>query len=169
MAQRWLTWRNMDTTACPSYGCVRVVTPVGPVPGIIDVNETLSDNEILGSDVILHGMRPNYDYDSDLQLHNAAFRGLNVHNAFNGLAPVEPGQTGLLTFDLPTWAAMESDPPSIPSAFGSIVTCGLDWGLIYRPNAYLEHTGYLHVLGYDSVARCVFVGAGVVYGGEVVL
>lgn len=185
--QRWHEWRNRHTTTCPSYGAVVVITPVPPVPGIVitpqmsvpgivDTPETLTENEMLGDSLILHGTRPDYDYESDREHHNAQFRGLSVHMAFNGAAPVEPGRVGLLTWDLPTWAAME-DPnnPQFPayfnpSAFGSKVFAAQDWRLICRNSQDMEpNTGYLYVLGFNSVSNIAFVGAGVVFGGEVYL
>ncbi len=167
MFQRWHEWRNMSDTACPSHGVVRVVTAVEPVPGIVDVDETLTDNEMLGASLILHGMRPNYDFEADDSYNNNLFRGLSIHYAFNGDTPVEPGQIGLLTFDLPTWAAIDTAPGGLSGGNGTFVTVFDDWNLINPPlvgdDGLLPHTGGIFVLASDPVNSRVFVGMGIVF------
>lgn len=178
MSQRWHEWRNVHSTPCPSHGCVRVVTPVpvfGQVPGggTVDPDANLTENEMLGSNLILHGTRPNYVFANDNEYNNAGFRGLSIHMAFNGDMPVEPGKTGLLTFDLPTWAVVDDMPGGATGLVSDsvVVTVFNDWVLHYHginPNDPLKiHTGVLPVFGCDPVNNRVFVGHAIVYGLDI--
>lgn len=174
MSQRWHQWRNIHSTPCPSHGCVSVYLNYPPesgqVPGggTIDPAENLTENEMLGSALILHGTRPDYDLASDSGAYgNGQFRGLSIHMAFNGDLPVEPGQTGWLTFDLPTWAAIDSAPGGLSGGNGTFVTALDDWVLVnpvlVGDGAILAHTGGLFVLASDPVNSRVLVGMGIVY------
>lgn len=104
--QRWLSWKNYDVTAtpvCPRFGCIEIF-----------------GYEFIGGDMILKGRSSttfNRTYTDE--------QGAGWNNAFNNAVDLPPGQIGLCTFDLPTWAALE--PGSTPT-FGQFVTFG-----VYRP------------------------------------
>jgi hypothetical protein len=107
--QRWLQWINVDETnnpICPPFGCVEIV-----------------GSEVIGSAVLLKGRSatafersPNIGpvlagdvaTKFDFQLLDNR-QGAIWSHAFNNDVSVNPGEKGLLTFDLPTWAATFRD------------------------------------------------------------
>jgi hypothetical protein len=191
MTQRWHEWRNMESTTCPSFGHVFITAPAwsattgGQVPngGTIFGNSNVHGNEYLGAEVILHGRMNVYDYTqlSDYFGYGAnsfGHRGIATNSAFNGELPVPPGEVGLLTFDLPTWAAVEGyiDKPDgivptfIPGDglyhFGSLQTCGMpQWELTSAigPNILFDDTGVLYMLAAIPELKRVFVGRGTTF------
>lgn len=184
-AQRWHQWRNMDVTACPSHGVVTLIPPVwippsGQVPngGTIEGTSNAHGNEILGTSVILHGIANQYSFAADGLYLPAADRGLSQYHAFNGDAPVEPGQTGWLTWDLPTWAAVDGSlardaddlPIFVPGdgiyTFGTVQTLGAPgWTLASVAGAIIlfENTGVLYTIAAHPEIKRAWVGAGVTY------
>lgn len=184
--QRWHEWRNMDSTTCPSHGVVQIIPPAwiapdGQVPGggIIQGSINFSGNEILGTSIILHGIANQYNFVADgSYVLSAADRGLSAYNAFNGEAPVPPGQTGWLTFDLPTWAAIDGKlergvydtPIFVPGdgiyTFGTVQTLGVPgWTLASCAGAALlfDNTGVLYTIAALPQLKRAWVGAGVTY------
>jgi hypothetical protein len=183
----------MDSTTCPSRGVVRlVVPPYGPphgeIPGggLVDPNVTHSDNEVLGSHILLSGMRPQYRFFEDTDYVNAVFRGFSVHHAINGDSPVEPMGIGLLTWDLPTWVAIGSVlaetseylgriilSPGGLFHFGAAVTVFDDWKAVSVSGDYIHHyrilrknTGCLYVLAGNPENGLAYVGGGVTYSSD---
>jgi len=185
MSQRWHEWRNMDTTTCPSHGAVVVLPPVwipptGQVPngGTINGSSLLSGNEIYGTRVILHGYANQYAYVADSVYTPVSNRGLLNEFAFNGGAPVAPGEIGLLTWDLPAWAAVDGiidkpdriTPTFTPGAgryqFGGLQTAGAPgWTLasVADPSVLFDDTGVLYTLAAIADLKLVFVGCGVTF------
>lgn len=156
---------------------------VGIEPIITSQEQSFARNEIFGTTYILHGMRPGYDISADIDYYYPlAYRGFSIHFAFNGDTSVEPGGLGLLTWDLPTWASVgfliDKEPGSLnlpritPDqgiwTFGAIITTLSDWKVacVAIPKVLRDNTGCLYSLGADEAAKRVFVGAGVIYGGD---
>ena len=162
----------MDTTECPSHGMVRVFAPTsGQVSGggtvdppfneISGVGPNESGNEVFGTNIILHGARPAYDFEN-LPLSNN--RGILTYMGFNGETPVLPGQLGQLTFDLPAYGIVDNPPPSSVSE-SNYVTVFDDWTLHYHTQEDINNlgplqpgTGILYVLGYDSATHLALLG-----------
>lgn len=194
--QRWHEWRNADPTTCPAFGLVQVVVPIynepdGQVPNggtvakaplVVDDPRSTSFNEIFGTTFILHGKRPQYNTNADNEYLANTQRGIIPYFAFNGETSVEPGEMGLLTFDLPTWAVIggiverveydqiQFTPGDGIWTFGTLVTGIDDWVMASVRSAgdLFGSTGCLYTLGADEPAKRVFVGAGVIYaiGGD---
>lgn len=185
--QRWHEWRNVGETTCPAHGVVRIVAPTfippdgeTPYGGVVNPAITTSDNEVVGSTIILNGAPPGYDLVSDTEYHAGFSRGFSVHHAFNGSSDVAPGEIGLLTFDLPTWAAIGGSVAKVDGnivfspgdglyTFGSVVTATEDWkavSVVDPAVALLANTGCLYVLAGDETNHRVYVGGGVTYAIE---
>lgn len=180
MSQRWHEWRNMHGTTCPSFGVVRLIIPQeGSISGggTIDPSPTAntpygphrSENEACGNKLVMHGSRPDYDFDADSAFPQATHRGFSPYYGINGAAPVEPGQLGLVTFDLPTWVKVDTAPLSSVGST-NFITVFDDWiAHFHDPSTdpgqreLLPHTGILYVFGYDSVNMLAFVGMGISY------
>ncbi len=199
--QRWHEWRNMDVTTCPSHGVVRPIVPIfypelGEVPngGVVNISHrhgyqpisvveyiTPTDSELMGSDLLLHGMKPDYSFtltDDGYIYFQTVRHGLSIKHAFNGDQPVEPGGIGLLTYDLPTWVLIggsivpdDSDPP-VPLitttgdySFGRLVTALNQWEAYTVPFPFIlaEHTACLYSLATQEDAKRVLVGGGVTF------
>lgn len=187
MSQRWHEWRNMHGTTCPSFGVVRLIIPQeGSIPGggTVDPSPVAnfpygpnqSENEVCGGTLIMHGSRPNYDFDADSTYPHARHRGFSPNYAINGASPVEPGQLGLLTFDLPAWVKVDAAPrPTV--GVSNFVTVFDDWiAHFHDPSSdpgqreLQQNTGILYVFGFDSVNMLAFVGMGISYqiDGEII-
>lgn len=150
--QRWHEWINMSGTTCPPFGVVRLDL----------VSNDPTDQEI-GFRVVLHGYEPDYTIASDAGFYGNTFRGFSYFHAFNGAIEVQPGQRGLLTFDLPTWCAM--DPAA--EDFGSLVAIFNDWKARVVTEAEIyPNTGCLRLLAADSALGIAFIGAAVTYAVE---
>lgn len=157
--QRWHEWRNMDTTTCPSHGVVRIVVPeTGPqVEGVIDPGNTLIENEVLGPNIILHGKRPNYNFDADTNDYYlpSLHRGISTYFAINGHVPVGPGEVGLLTFDLPSWIVVDRMPRG--GALSGVVDLG------NYITAFSDWVAHFHVIQQDPLLRPLQIGSGLLY------
>ncbi len=148
--QRWLTWRNVDATACPSYGHVEIV-----------------GYEYVGTTLVLKGAAA-----TCFSLTYDEVQGPNFRHGFNNHIGVQPGELGLMTFDLPTWSAVV---PSVSIQFGSFLSMGVyldidlvtinelgaPWKLGYAAGLrdYSDHqnTGYNNYR-YESANERAFVG-----------
>lgn len=123
-SQRWVMWKNVDTTddpSCPAFGLVE-----------------LAGYEMIGSQLILHGRsasafdrEPNIEIISEDGVLSYEFKdnqqGAYWAHVFNGEASVEPGKIGHCTFDLPAYVATGSNGSPVSGllpTFGSFVTCG---------------------------------------------
>lgn len=155
----------MDETTCPGNGIVLLTPPVeGPVSGggKVDVLANLCTNEVYGTDIILHGVRPNYDF---LNEPTALNRGITTEMGFNSPASVAPGQLGMLTFDLPTWGIVDNAPGSTVGD-ANFVTVFNDWVLHYHGDsipALQPRTGILYVFGYDPGTQRALLGGATTY------
>lgn len=133
-----------------------------------------------GTQLILHGKRPNYAFflDEFSPYTQRKVRGFSLRMAFNDNAPVHPGEIGLLTWDLPTWVAIggtvdaSGDPPTpffepdiMLGDFGRIVTVFNDWTAVCvsSPAVLIEQTGCLYTLASDVISKRSYIGAGVLY------
>lgn len=190
--QRWHIWRNINEAPCPAHGVVRVAVPEwnppdGKVPngGTVNlepfiVGQPLNKstyNEVFGTEYILHGTRPGYNLINDTDYLSMDERGFSVYYAINGDTSVEPGQTGLLTWDLPTWIAIGGrlDPDELGQPvltpgvglwnFGAVITVLNDWAAVAvsDPRLLKNNTGCLYLLASHQTLLRAFVGAGIVY------
>lgn len=162
--QRWFYWRNRDVTTCPGHGIVLLFAPPeGLVTGggAVDVLENLCTNEVYGTDIILHGVRPSYNFAESPGSLN---RGITNEMAFNGGGSVAPGGIGLCTFDLPAWGIVDN-PPLGSLSDVNYITVFNDWVLhfhtaldIQDDGILLEQTGLLYVLGYDTGTQRALLG-----------
>lgn len=117
--QRWLAWKNIDTTPCPPFGIVELVSYqiIGTTP------------VLLGRSASGFGKEPSFivtvDINGDLGIQRLARtdQGIQWNHVFNNETSVQPDEIGLCTFDNPSWAAT-SDPPKIQNSFGFTLTCG---------------------------------------------
>lgn len=109
LGQRWFPWKNVDPDeeTCPAFGVVRIASV------LVDGTQQF---------VFTGG---NYNGVAD------DIDGVEWKHGFNGVQPVEFGQRGLLTFDLPTWVKVENDVD-----VGNFVTmpdsAGRNWTLVNR-------------------------------------
>lgn len=115
--QRWFQWINVDDTqgesTCPAYGLVQIVN-------------CRTDAQSM----VFQGRRQGNGFAS------AEAAGVNWWFAVNGPNPVEVGQRGQLTFDLPTWCqvvwgTLINNPEDglTTGTFGSASFYPADWRL----------------------------------------
>ncbi len=116
--QRWVEWRNADTTACPAFGCVE-----------------LFSYEVIGTRVVLLGRSAQCFVEG-----YTARQGAFWNHVFNDSCSVQPDKIGRCTFDQPTWARC-TGTSNTPSGFGEFALFG-----IYPSNS-LESPGGLVTLG----------------------
>lgn len=103
--QRWHHWRNIAVSRCPPYGIIAI-------NGVEN-----SGYESFGNSnpnrLVFRGTHPGEDQQGALPF--------DWNYAFNGGSVVRPGEIGELTFDLPTWAAVNSgEDPAVPVPEGVI-------------------------------------------------
>lgn len=151
--QRWLTWKNIDTSdepVCPPYGHVEIV-----------------GYEYVGRNLVLKGRSA-----TCFALTYDEVQGPNFRHGFNNHLGVDPGELGLMTFDMPTWSAVV---PSALIQFGSFLSMGIyldvdlvtinelgaPWKLGYaeglRDYSNHQNTGYNNYR-YESENERAFVG-----------
>ena len=117
--QRWLDWVNEDPggDTCPAFGVISLVA-----------------SQFDGRSLIFTGRRQSPSYAPTEEL-----RGADWYVAFNGPRPVEAGQRGKLTFDLPAWCQIT--PGIRVGRFMSVTTDPTDWRLhtvpFDEPDQYL--------------------------------
>lgn len=86
--QRWLRWINLDEFPCPSFGVVNI-----------------TGSRIDGTEILFEASRMPRP---SLGTGNVWELGIPWTAAFNSETTVEPGDTGLLTMDLPTWCLINT-------------------------------------------------------------
>lgn len=118
--QRWLEWKNIDTTTnptCPAFGCIEIVGSelVGAKVVLLGRSATAYEREPSSTTLIISG-EITTEYRDNQQ-------GARWNHCFNSEVSVAPGAIGHCTFDLPTWAAVKSVGLGSTS-FGKEVTLG---------------------------------------------
>lgn len=136
----------------------------------------MTHSELLGSEQILHGFKIKNTFVSTE--YGGRARGIFPMLAFNGPNAVEPGQLGVLTWDLPTWAAVDGElvfdedlgeavvkPGQQTYQFGGIVTAVDEWKVVTVPipSKIPYSFGALYTLAGDRESKRLFIGAGPTY------
>lgn len=123
--QRWLLWKNIDTTetpTCPAFGCIEIV-------GFEFIGASLV---LLGRSATCFEREPNIEVTVSEDVVTITPKdndqGALWNHAFNNEVDVPFGKIGKCTFDLPTWVLFVGISSSAVGGdtlyFGDQLTCG---------------------------------------------
>lgn len=94
---RWHKWVNVDTEPCPPWGVISVAYEF-PLEG----------SQVIGTEVVFKGRRVQI-YPANNPLWHYWDEGVPWNLGFTSEQAVQPGETGLVTFDQPAWALVPSN------------------------------------------------------------